>query len=508
MSGFAVACGPNAEKNVERMMERLAHRGPYVAGTHARQGIALGQNYLHANCPDADPAKAVVPVPAPDRADLHICYDGEIGNAATLAAELGISAGPFRDEQVILKLYRERGVDGLFDALGDAIFAFVIVDRDKLIAARDLLGIKTMFYGRNNGALCFASELKALVAVTDDVHEFPAAHTMTEAGEIAAFARLPDSPPEFVTDPPDDMAANVRDIIERSLRARVDFARPTACLLSGGMDSSAITCVASKHYQERFGDSERIRTFAIGSADSGDLAAARTVAEHLGTDHEEVVIDLDTLLEALPQVIYALESFDPSLVRSAASNYLISRHAARAGYEVLLSGEGGDELFCGYAHLKSVPSDELFLRQIDLFRYLHNNASLRLDRTNLANSVRVVTPLICGDLFDYALRIPPAYKLREDDGRLVEKWIFRKAYEGLLPRSITERLKQEFSQGSGAAHLLPQHFEQAYSDDELARVQRDHPIVRNKEEMHYFKLFTEHFGDQGAVATVGQWQFK
>jgi asparagine synthase (glutamine-hydrolysing) len=331
---------------------------------------------------------------------------------------------------------------------------------------------------------------------------------MDGSGRTTGFAKVPDEAPEFLTDSLESITAGVRDIIERSVRSRVDFARPTACLLSGGMDSSVITLLASRLCRERLGPAERIKSFAIGTTESGDLASARVLAEHLGTDHKEVIIDLDTLLEVLPEVIYALESFDPSLVRSAASNFLISRHAARAGYEVLLSGEGGDELFCGYAHLKSVPPEELFSRQMDLFRYLHNNASLRLDRTNLANSVRVVTPLISGELFEYAIRIPPAYKLRQVNGRMVEKWVFRKAYEADLPRSITERLKQEFSQGSGAAQLLPDHFENVYSDAELMRVQADHRVVRNKEEMHYFRLFAERFGTGRAVETVGQWAFK
>ncbi len=506
MSGFAVAHGHRAERNVERMTERLDHRGPYLSGVHAENGSALAQNYLQADCPGAEPESAV-PVSADGRRDLRIAYDGQIGNVKDLARGAGVPDGPFLEERLLLELYSKRGAD-MLDMLDDAVFAFVIQDGDKLFAARDVFGIKTLFYGRANGALCLASELKGLTEVTDDVREFPPGHRMDESGRTTRFARVPDEPPEVFTVPVESMTARVREIIERSVRSRVDFARPTACLLSGGMDSSVITLIASRLYRERFGAGERIKTFAIGTADSGDLAAARLVAEHLGTDHEELVIDLDALLEVLPEVIYALESFDPSLVRSAASNLLISRHAARAGYEVLLSGEGGDELFCGYAHLKRVPADELFSRQMDLFRYLHNNASLRLDRTNLANSVRVVAPLISGELFQYAICIPTEYKLRDVDGRMVEKWIFRKAYEPDLPRSITERLKQEFSQGSGAAKLLPEHFEKVYSDAELARVQTEHALVRSKEEMHYFRLFAGHFDDGAAVETVGQWGFE
>jgi asparagine synthase (glutamine-hydrolysing) len=331
---------------------------------------------------------------------------------------------------------------------------------------------------------------------------------MDRQGDLHRFAEIPSQAPRQTDADLEEIVANVRRIIDKSIRSRIDFARPTACLLSGGMDSSVISALTARLYREQFGQDKKIKTFAIGSRESSDLPAARLVSEHVGTDHEEILIDLQDLLDAVGEVIRVTETFDPSLVRSSVSNYLISKHAARQGYEVLMSGEGGDELFCGYAHLKSIPEEELFSKQMDLLRYLHNNASLRLDRTNNANSIRVVTPLISGELFDYVIQIPMQYKMREVDGQKVEKWIFRKAYEPDLPREITERLKQEFSQGSGAAALLPGHFEKTVSDGDFAAYQKQHPIVRSKEEMHYHKLFLEHFGANGTVETVGQWKFK
>ncbi len=506
MSGLAVARGTNAEENVARMMQAMAHRGPFLKGACMSNGCAMAQNYLQADCHGASQG-AAVPVAADGCDDLRICFDGEIGNVAELAGQIGIEAGPFLSERALLALWRERGAD-MLDALGDAVFALAIADGEQLFVARDVFGIKTLFYTHDNGSLCVGSELKSLANGQYEVREFPAGCYMDANGTIKRFADIPTEAPEPVSDSLETIIAEVRRIIDKSIRARVDFSRPTACLLSGGMDSSVISMLTAKLYRERSGEDAKIKTYAIGSKESSDLPAARLVAEHVGTDHEEVTIDLQTLLDAIPEVIRVTESFDPSLVRSSASNFLISRHAAQAGYEVLMSGEGGDELFCGYAHLKSVPYEELFAKQMNLLRYLHNNASLRLDRTNQANSIRVVTPLISGELFNYVIRIPMEYKIREVGGRKVEKWIFRKAYEPDLPREITERLKQEFSQGSGAASLLPTHFEGVYSDEELAEYQEQHPVVRNKEEMYYHRLFIEHFGDRGTVETVGQWQFK
>ena len=271
------------------------------------------------------------------------------------------------------------------------------------------------------------------------------------------------------------------------------------------MDSSVINYLASKAYKEKYGKEAKLNTFALGVGESSDVLSARVVTDHLDSVHHELIVGIGQMLDALPEVIYYLESFDPSLVRSAVSNYLISQYAKENGIQVLLSGEGGDEIFCGYKYLEHCPTDELFARQMECLGFLHNNASLRLDRMNMCNSIRVVAPLISGELLQYAMAIPPQYKQRPDGSGKIEKWIFRKAYETLLPESIVWRGKQEFSQGSGSANILPAHFEKQFSDSELAEAQAKYPIIRSKEELYYFQVFTEHFGTKHAVETVGQW---
>ena len=500
MSGFVVGFGHPSREDVEAMFGRIEHRGRALGGICGEGQAVLAQNYNSADLVgDGESSE----VPYRDSDGLRICYDGQMGNWASLAAEHGVADGPFREERLLLALYRKHGSE-MLRYLGDTIFALVISDGQKLFAARDLLGIKTLFYGRENGTLYLASELKSLRAVTHDVREFPEAHFMDAEGKLTRFGEL--SAPAAVSEAPlEQIVEDVRDIIDRSVRSRVDFTRPTAALLSGGMDSSVISYLTSRLYREKFGDGARLKTFSMGLADSGDVHHARTMAEHLGSDHVELIVDLGEILEALPNVVYYLESFDPSLVRSSVSNYLISKHAGEAGIEVLLSGEGGDEIFCGYTYLKDFPAEELTAKQIECLGYLHSNASLRLDRMNQCNSVRVVAPLISGELLDYALRIPPQYKQKpEGDGR-IEKWIFRKAYESVLPESIVWRGKQEFSQGSGSAGVLPGYFEDAVDDRELAEAQVKHPLLRSKEELYYFRIFAEHFGADLAVETVGQW---
>ena len=509
MSGFAVVYNQQNTLALENMFKRIGHRGPYLSGIFEGQRILMAQNYLKGDIsgnPDVVLTGGDTQVPAfnAEYPELRICYDGQMGNWEERAKPIGETDGPFREERLLLKLYKQYD-SHMFEHLDDAIFAFVISDGENLFAARDLLGIKTLFYGKKNGALYLSSELKSLTGVTDDVFEFPPGHYMDSTGNLFCFAELPKAPPEVLHTNLDQMLEDIRSIIQRSLRSRVDFAVPTAGLLSGGMDSSVINLLANDLYKEKFGTDARLKTFALGVGESEDIKSARLLAEHINSDHHELIVDLNEILKVLPEVIYYLESFDPSLVRSSVSNYLISKYASDQGIEVLLSGEGGDEIFCGYIYLKEFPAEELFRRQMECIGFLHNNASLRLDRMNHCNSVRVVAPLISGELFRYVLAVPPEYKQKPDGDQKIEKWIFRKAFEQYLPDAITWRVKQEFSQGSGSADILPSYFEETLGDEALRAAQADYPIIRSKEELYYFQIFTRHFGSGQAVDTVGQW---
>lgn len=500
MSGFVVRFGGPEESLVNTMMEKIRHRGPEHSGTVTSGKAVVAQNYLPAEKPNAE-----IPVGIDG---VYVACDAQIGNLPWLREAHGLDADASAEE-LILKLYQRKGTD-LLAELNDAIFGIVITDGERLFAARDLLGIKTVFYGYDDDQnLHLCTELKSLAEITDDINEFPAGHYMDETGKLTQYAKLQDyARKQFseMSDDVDSIAHDVRDIIGRCIENTVDFSFATAGLLSGGMDSSVISYLAGKQYKEKYGKDAKLRTYAIGVGESSDIVNARLMAEHIGSEHIEVIVSLEEILDVLPTVIYCLEHFDPSLIRSAVANYMISRCAARDGYHILLSGEGGDEIFCGYLFLKDYPVEDLRDKQLDILGYLHANASLRLDRMNACNSIKVVAPLISGELLEYSMnRIHPKYKIYGSKGEKIEKWIFRKAFEGLLPDQITWRLKQEFSQGSGFASLLPLHFEDAVSDSEFTKAMERHPVIRSKEEMYYFNIFTSHFGAGKAVDTVGQW---
>lgn len=550
MSGFVATYGNLPDSDFEKMCRAIYHRGPHLSGVYHKGACTIFQNYLRADIGGELKQAEAVGVPVYSSTGAAIGFDGRLEGVVARGGPIargGVSGGAgqdgggqpaFAQESELLALFESgalqtRGADSRSSHIVDGIFAFVLSDGERMLAARDLLGIKTLFYGRKDGALLFASELKALAPVTKDVHEFPPGYLMDESGRLVRFAELPGAPPDRLEGDPESLANRLREIIKGRFSDLVDFSVPTASLLSGGLDSSVIAYLAAKAHREKTGGDGHLKTFSIGIGESEDIRAARLVSKYLDTDHTELLIDLDQMLQVLPDVIYNLESFDPSLVRSSVSNYLVSRLAAGNGVEILLSGEGGDELFCGYSYLKQIPQDELFEQQIACFRILHNNASLRLDRMNLCHSVRVIAPLISAELLDFALRIPDHYKLKPEgdaanatsgpatpkagaaatsesaaaapNGALIEKWIFRKAFEPHLPTEIAWRLKQEFSQGSGSASVLRAYFEQEVSDREFEKCRREFPVVRSKEECHYFRLFAERFGTGPAVETVGQW---
>lgn len=504
MSGFIAGFGEPKSEDIHKSFKKIMHRGPYLSGTTNNKKAILAQNYLQADMLGQN-KNAVVPVTSEDSKNLMICYDGQIGNWPQLLSQFNIEDGPFREERLLLRMYQKMGKE-MLKYLSDAIFAFIITDGDEFFAARDLLGIKPLYYTLHNNTFYFSSELKGLISISENIYEFPPGYLMKN-GQLERFSELPKKPPEFHVKDIETSTKEIREIILRSVRNRVDFFRPTAGLLSGGMDSSVICYLSSQLYREEISDMSRFKTFSIGVGESEDVKYARLMADYIKSDHYELIVDLDHMLKVLPDVIYYLESFDPSLVRSSVSNYLISKHAKQQGIEVLLSGEGGDEIFCGYTYLKDFSPEELVIKQIECLGFLHNNASLRLDRMNQCNSIKIIAPLISGELLDYSFHIPPQFKQRTQGDEKIDKWIFRKAFENILPSAIIRRTKREFSQGSGSATVLTNYFEGKVTDADLSSARAKYPFIRSKEEYYYFRIFTEHFGTGRALDTVGQWIF-
>jgi len=245
----------------------------------------------------------------------------------------------------------------------------------------------------------------------------------------------------------------------------------------------------------------KLHTFAAGLPGAPDLEYARVVAQFIRSDHHECLVRPDEIVSILPEVIYALESFDALLVRSSVMNYLAAR-AASEFVPAVFSGEGGDELFAGYRYLKTLDPAALSSELVDITSRLHNTALQRVDRCSSAFGIVAHVAFLDPDVVDYALKIPSDLKLRNG----VEKWILRESMRGSLPESILQRPKAKFWEGAGVENLLARHAEQQISAVEFER-ERYLPngwCLNTREELYYYRMFREHFGELEDLSWMGR----
>lgn len=496
MCGIAGIWGEGDEHLVKSMLQRLAHRGPDGEGIYqSRQGsTVLG----HRRLAIIDPAGGNQPMEGREEGRA-IVANGEIYNFRQLRERL--SATRFQtksDTEVILRLYEHLGDDAV-DRL-DGMFAFVVSDGDHVFAARDPVGIKPLYLGRNGCSLYFASELKALAGIAHDIHEFPPGTTFHSGRGFRRFCKLPEGEPKPLA--LEEIVRRVRRTLEAAIVKRLMSDVSLGAFLSGGLDSSLIAAIARRHMAE-------LHTFSVGVEGSRDLEAARQVARYLDTVHHEYTLSRGEILDRLPEIIYHLESYDQDLVRSAIPCYFTARLAADY-VKVVLTGEGADELFAGYKYYRKIHnSPELHRELIRSVSVLHNVNLQRVDRMTMAHGIEGRVPFLDLELIRVAQSISPEWKLRRDaSGRLVEKWVLRKACEDLLPPEIIWRDKEQFDEGSGTVDLLTHECDRWLKPGEVKRYSDRHRAarLRSAEECKYHKLLTDCYPDtEPILSNIARW---
>jgi asparagine synthase (glutamine-hydrolysing) len=480
MCGIVAEHGCSDPEQLERMLERLAHRGPDDRGSVQVDGSWLGHRRLSI----VDVGGGRQPLCTPDES-AWLVGNGEVYNHEEVRARLGDrELLTTSDNEVALHLIDERGVGGLAELSG--MFAFVMAGRDgRFVAARDPVGIKPLYWARWNGAVRFASEMHAFDPEWQAfVEPFPPGCSWTPEDGLQRFASAVPAAREPVTGR-DELLTGTRETLVCAVRQQMMGDVNVGVFLSGGLDSSLVAAIASRIANER---GRRLQTFAVGTEASADLAAARTVAEHLDCDHVEVTYTAAEALESLPNVVRAIESFDPGLVRSAVPNYMLAR-TTRQHVKVVLTGEGADELFAGYDYMREFTDDDALHAELErTVRSLHNLNLQRCDRVTMAHAVEARVPFLDRNVIAWALRIPPG----EKQG-MPEKRLLREAFTGWLPDDLLWRAKAEFGDGSGARDVLSEAVEATVTDAEFeAERGAVEPPLRTKEEVAYYRVWREH----------------
>jgi asparagine synthase (glutamine-hydrolysing) len=513
------------EKLIEEFSSRIRHRGPDDHKVYAlpQQGVYMAQERLSI----IDLTYGQQPLFNEDKS-ICVITNGEIYNYKELRQQLidkGHQLSTHSDAETVVHLYEEYGPAKCVSMLS-GIFAFVLYDSntDTLFAARDCIGVKPMYFGRNStdGTVWFASEMKVLKDYCDSIQLFPPGHyyvhksvNSDNSTPIGEFVRYYE--PEWfntsVYNSEDVDYGHLRRTLEHVVEKQLVADVPVGVLLSGGLDSSLISGIVRKLVNKNI----IVHSFSvgIGEVESSDILAARKVAKHIGTTHHERIFSIEEGLGAIEKVIYHVESYDITTIRATTAMYMVAELASKF-VKVVLSGEGPDEIFGGYAYFADAESPELLQEElVKKVRNLHLADVLRCDRATSAHGLEARVPFLDEEFLKVAMAINPRQKLHsyvdDDKHPPIEKYVLRKAFDGLnlIPDEILWRIKVQFSDGVGDGWIdtLKTHFNELITDQQLeeAETRFPHNTPKTKEAYYYRQLFEKQFPHKDCIQTVSKW---
>jgi|TARA_B110000438_G_scaffold139856_1_gene135084 asparagine synthase (glutamine-hydrolysing) len=495
---------------VLEMSKKVRHRGPDWSGIHCGKNVLLA----HERLAIVDPQSGNQPIFSSDR-KLILAANGEIYNHRDLKHNLE-SKYDFQtnsDCEIILALYKEKGVDFLDDLNG--IFGFVLYDENKesYLIARDHMGIIPLYMGWDKfGTFYVASELKALEGICNKIEIFPPGHYLssTDSKPVKWYNRdwmeydaVCDNETDFDT---------LQDALEQAVHRQLMSDVPYGVLLSGGLDSSITSALAKKYSKNRIESDDQkaawypqLHSFAVGLTGSPDLKAAKLVADHIGSIHHEVTFTIQEGLDAIKDVIFHLETYDVTTVRASTPMYLMARVIKSMGIKMVLSGEGADEIFGGYLYFHKAPNPKEFHKEtVRKLEKLYQYDCLRANKSLAAWGIEGRVPFLDKEFIDVAMRINPKDKMINKDR--MEKWVLRKSFENYLPDSVAWRQKEQFSDGVGYDWIdsLKELVNKEVSDVMFKNAKFTFPFQTpmSKEEYYYRSIFESHFPSETAAKTV------
>ena len=493
-----------------KMSQKIRHRGPDWSGIYCGGSAILAHERLSI----VDPESGGQPLFSPDRKQI-LAVNGEIYNHQEIrrryAGKYEFQTGS--DCEVILALYREKGIHFLEDISG--IFAFVLYDeeKDEFLIARDPIGVIPLYIGFNSdGKVFVASELKALEGQCEHYEPFlPGHYYWSREPGMKRYYQRDWFSYDAVKDNPASVEA-IHDALEDAVKRQLMSDVPYGVLLSGGLDSSVISAIAEKYSEMRIEDDSktkaywpRLHSFAVGLKGAPDLAKAKLVADHIGTVHHEINYTIQEGLDAIRDVIYYIETYDVTTVRASTPMYLLARVIKSMGIKMVLSGEGADEIFGGYLYFHEAPSAKDFHEEtVRKLSKLYLYDCLRANKSLSAWGVEGRVPFLDKEFLDVAMRTNPEAKMCP--GSTMEKKIVREAFADMLPEAVAWRQKEQFSDGVGYSWIdtLKQITAEAVTDEQMAHAAERFPInpPKNKEEYYYRSIFAEHFPSDSAARSV------
>ena len=522
---------------VIEMSKKIRHRGPDWSGVYTGNNAILSHERLSI----VDPLSGKQPLVSDD-GKIILAANGEIYNHQEIRKEFegkyNFQTGS--DCEAIIPLYKKYRESGNFAEMIEklsGIFAFALYDseNDVYLIARDEIGVIPLYQGWDkSGRYYVASELKALEGECVSIEEFPNGQyfyskdkkcTKWYKRDWENYDAVKDSPK--ATDEKGEIInpaviEKVKNGLENAVKAQLMSDVPYGVLLSGGLDSSIIAAITQKYSKKRVeSDSTegawwpQLHSFAVGLEGSPDLIAAKKAADYIGTVHHEVHFTIQEALDALPDVIYHIETYDITTVRASTPMYLLARVIKSMGIKMVLSGEGSDELFGGYLYFHKAPNAQEFHEElVRKMSKLHLYDCLRANKSLMAWGVEGRVPFLDKDFIDIAMELNPTDKMNikmEDgigvgNGQRMEKWILRKAFEDMLPENICWRQKEQFSDGVGYSWIdtLKKMTEEKVSDAEFARRENRFPVnpPKTKEEYYYREIYSRLFPSDSAAKVV------
>ena len=509
MCGIFFYLGENISETkrleLEKHLNITSHRGPDNTNYTVLDNKFFGFHRLSINDTSE---KGNQPFNIDMHKDITLICNGEIYNAKDLVKKYNFETYSNSDCEVIIHLYKQIGIKKTVEIL-DGVFAFVLHDELNKVTycARDPIGVRSLYYGCDNREYYLASEMKSLNKLCNDIKPFPPgsiSEIIHDEGNITySFDRYYNynykinySYPISCKITESLLMKMINNRLNSAVKKRLMSDRPIGCLLSGGLDSSLITALVAKHFERG-----KLNTFSVGLEGAPDLVYARKVADHLGTNHHELILTEEEMLAGIEDDIVQIESYDTTTIRASTPMLLLCKYIKKnTDITVVYSGEGSDEASGSYMYFHNAPSKEDFANEtFRLISDLNRFDVLRCDKSTAGAGLEVRVPFLDKSFLRMYMSIPPEYKMA---GNRIEKYLLRKAFDrdNLLPNDVLWRSKEGMSDGVSSKtkswyEIIGEKASSLYSDEDLENAKNTYKFntPKSKESLYFRDIFNKHY---------------